>query len=253
MSISSAFSRHSRRYQRLQSVSWGPVAAISLTLVVVLIMDILAAVIQFGFFGIGGSQGSLMPSPAALEENITALFIFYGSSRLVGLLIIYGFVVYRGNGLRQLGFRAFRMLRALGVMVGAILGFMAATVVAITLLQYLAPGVDTNAQQSIPFLQAHGSLEEVLAFLALVVVAPLAEETVFRGFLLPGLGKLTGMWPAVVLISIGFGLLHPPIASMVVIGVFSLFLCLAYMETDSLWPPITLHAAKNLIAFLALV
>lgn len=253
MSISSAFSRHSRRYQRLQSVSWGPVAAISLTVVVVLIMDILAAVVQFGFLGIGGTQGSLMPSPAALEENITALFIFYGSSRLVGLALIYGFVVYRGNGLRQLGFRAFRVLRALGVMVGAILGFMAATVVAISVLQQLAPGVDINAQQSIPFLEAHGSREEVLAFLALVVVAPLAEETVFRGFLLPGLGKLTGMWPAALLISIGFGLLHPPIASMVVIGVFSLFLCLAYMETDSLWPPITLHAAKNLIAFLALV
>ncbi len=236
----------------MQSVPWGPAAAIVFTVAGFIAVDVLVSFLIFSIVKTGGGD-SIVASQAALEQNLTLLFTYYGSTRLIAIGLIYWFVAHRGGGLRELGFRSFSVARAAGVLIVSLVGFIVATFLATVLLEYIAPGVNLNAEQSIPFLNARGMKEAILAFLALVVIAPIAEETIFRGLLLPGIGKLIGMWPAAVLISIGFGLLHPPVATMVVIGIFSFFLCAVYMKTGSIWPAIMLHAAKNLIAFIAVI
>src|SRR6185437_217628 len=46
------------------------------------------------------------------------------------------------------------------------------------------------------------------AWLAVFVVVALAEETLFRGYLQTTLARLIGFWPAAVLLSLAFGLVH---------------------------------------------
>lgn len=252
MWISSAFSRHSERYRHIWSVLWGPLGSVLVAFVGIFGAEVLvffSVVFALWMSGeMSWSQAEMM-----VDQNMLLLFTYYSGARLLGFGLMYWFVKRYGGDIKALGFRAFRILRAVGVLTISTVGFIVAVIFVMGLLQLFVPGFDVTAEQNIPFLAAQTSMEWVLAFLALVIVAPVAEETIFRGVLLPGIAKLTGVWPAVILVSIAFGVLHPPASSMIMIGIFSVFLCWAYIRTNSLWPPIILHAGKNLIAFLTLV
>lgn len=92
-----------------------------------------------------------------------------------------------------------------------------------------------------------------LLWIALVVAAPLFEETLFRGFLFKGFQhSRVGAIGAVVLTSLLFGVVHLQydaygIATAVAIG---LLLGIARLKTESLYPPLAMHALLNLVATL---
>lgn len=95
----------------------------------------------------------------------------------------------------------------------------------------------------------------VFAFLA-VTVAPVLEELLFRGLVLRGLMLRMGFWPAALLSSVVFGLLHATAADasgllvVVSITVLGLGLCLLARRTGRLGPGIGVHALHNAIAVL---
>ena len=89
-----------------------------------------------------------------------------------------------------------------------------------------------------------------LSFLVLVIVAPFSEELAFRGALVE---RWTVKWRipvAVTVSSIVFGLGH---ADVIGSGLFGVVMAILYLQSGSLWPAITAHAANNAIAFLALL
>ncbi|MCW3013792.1 MAG: Abortive infection protein [Solirubrobacterales bacterium] len=84
------------------------------------------------------------------------------------------------------------------------------------------------------------------------VIAPIAEEVLFRGFVFPALRNWKGTVPAVVLTGLLFGLLHvlsAPAYALVPLALFGSLLCLVYLKTTSLYPCIALHSINNCIAF----
>lgn len=95
---------------------------------------------------------------------------------------------------------------------------------------------------------SHG-YEYILAFLTLVIIAPVAEETLFRGYLLGKLRRYVPVWAAVIITSLLFGIVH--FAWNVGVDVFalSIVLCVLRIQTGRLWPSILLHMIKNAIAF----
>lgn len=80
--------------------------------------------------------------------------------------------------------------------------------------------------------------------LALVTVAPILEEIVFRGFLLRAWTHRMGLWPGVLLSSFLFGLGHPqePLGAFA----FGVAACALRVRYGTLWVPILFHAAFNL-------
>ncbi len=48
---------------------------------------------------------------------------------------------------------------------------------------YIVPGFDINQTQNTGFSNLNGQLEYLLAFVILVLIVPLAEEILFRGYL----------------------------------------------------------------------
>lgn len=102
------------------------------------------------------------------------------------------------------------------------------------------------------FLTARGSMEIVLACI-LVAVAAVAEETIFRGYLMLRFGDLTGSTTAAVLISsavfsLGHG--YEGAAGMGTVAVLGVILALVYAWRKSLAAPVALHF---LIDFLPMV
>lgn len=114
------------------------------------------------------------------------------------------------------------------------------------------PGLNTEQAQDTGFGELARGFEYLLAFLTLVVIAPVAEEILFRGYLLGKLRKHVPLWVAILLTSLLFASLHWPVSVMIDVFVLSIVLCLLRVYSKSLWPSIFLHMIKNGIAFYVL-
>jgi membrane protease YdiL (CAAX protease family) len=96
-------------------------------------------------------------------------------------------------------------------------------------------------------------LVPALAFsLAAIVVAPVAEELFFRGFLYRSLRNRLPVWGASAINALVFSLVHVQYFAtpgvLVVIAAFAVGACLAYEATGSIFVPIVMHAAFNTLA-----
>lgn len=114
------------------------------------------------------------------------------------------------------------------------------------------PDFDLTAKQDVGFEALSTPLDYVIAFVALVIVAPIVEEIIFRGFLFGALKKTYRFWIAALLTSLAFGLAHG--AWNVGVDTFALSLVLCYLRSkyDSLYPAVFLHMTKNGLAYLLL-
>ena len=92
----------------------------------------------------------------------------------------------------------------------------------------------------------------ILGFISVVIIAPIAEEFIFRGFLFSQL-KLTklGPWGAISLTSLLWTVIHfqYELKILLVLFLFGLFLGYVRMAYQSLSLPIILHGINNLFAF----
>ena len=230
------------------SVPWGPLLALVVAALAFLGGELLAlqavTVFVMAWEGVAYTEAVT----AATEEDDVLLFASYALGSLLALAIIYGFVRLRGGSWQTLGIRGSKISTALFVIFVGIVGYYIGATTVFALSEWLLPQVDLDAQQDIPFQPVDG-LELGLTFIAIVVLAPVVEEVLFRGFLLPAFNRVMRLPFAVILVSIIFALLHPPLSAMLAIGIFSILLCWAYIKSKSLWPPILLHALQNSIAF----
>jgi membrane protease YdiL (CAAX protease family) len=90
-----------------------------------------------------------------------------------------------------------------------------------------------------------------LLWLAVVVAAPLGEETFFRGFVFKGiLHSRLGGTGAVVLTALVWAVMHQQYDLYGVANVFAAGLLLGYarLRTNSIYPGLLMHAVMNLIA-----
>jgi membrane protease YdiL (CAAX protease family) len=90
----------------------------------------------------------------------------------------------------------------------------------------------------------------IFAVMAIVVLAPIAEEIFFRGFLFAGLRTRWSLWPSALLSGAIFGLVHAPTGPTAAIPLAGLGVGLAwlYNKTGSLWPCILAHFLNNALA-----
>ncbi len=82
-------------------------------------------------------------------------------------------------------------------------------------------------------------------FVTTAILAPLLEETVFRGFLLPSLSKYLGTVNAVVLSSIAFGLVHFAARDTPQLTALGMVLGFAYVRSGNLLAPMLIHGIWN--------
>ncbi len=83
-----------------------------------------------------------------------------------------------------------------------------------------------------------------LAFSA-VVIAPLTEELIFRGYLYPVVKRFSDRWFAAIFTGVFFGVIHFNVFSLPTLAVMGVVLVVLYEMTGSLWVPIACHAAFN--------
>jgi membrane protease YdiL (CAAX protease family) len=106
-------------------------------------------------------------------------------------------------------------------------------------------------QQAIVNDFPHSVLGAGMFLLVAVVMAPVFEEIVFRGFLFRGFANSWGwVWGALASAAI-FGAAHLQLDVFLPLAALGFVLAWAYKKTGSLWTCITMHALFNLIAVVA--
>jgi hypothetical protein len=88
-------------------------------------------------------------------------------------------------------------------------------------------------------------LHNLLNLIVLIVVAPIAEELIFRGILFQRWATKWGVTRSLIVSSLLFGILH---ANIIGLSVFGLMMALLYIKTRTLIVPIACHALNNLAA-----
>tara|TARA_B100001559_G_scaffold69080_1_gene56296 strand:- start:101 stop:820 length:720 start_codon:yes stop_codon:yes gene_type:complete len=92
----------------------------------------------------------------------------------------------------------------------------------------------------------------ILSLISVIIIAPIAEEFLFRGFLYSQLKRTKlGPWGAITLSSLLWTVIHfqYEILILLVLFVFGIFLGYLRMAYNSLSLPIILHAINNAFAF----
>ena len=131
---------------------------------------------------------------------------------------------------------------------GFIVYFIASSLLVYVVSQTI-PGFDTAQAQNTGFTRLTQYYEYALAFVTLIVVAPVAEEVLFRGFLYGKLRKRMPTWVAILITSALFGLVHGQWNVGLDVFALSVVLCSLREITGSIWSGILLHMLKNSIAF----
>jgi hypothetical protein len=107
-----------------------------------------------------------------------------------------------------------------------------------------------------PLLQAVLEEQDMIAllffFLTAAIAAPLFEELLFRGFLLPSLTKYMPVSGAIGLSSLIFATAHLSLSEVLPLTVLGMILGFIYTRSRNLLAPMLLHSAWNSITMVGL-
>jgi len=180
--------------------------------------------------------------------NTLAAAMVYGMA-IVIVLGVPWLISKKRTTLKDLGLqRLLSWMDILWAPAGAVVYLILTTLVSAA-ASVVLPFIDYAQKQYTGFSQLASQPEYLLAFVSLVIIAPFAEEILFRGYLFGKLRKHMSLWAAILVTSLLFGLVHFQWNVSVDVFALSIVLCLLRVVSGSLWPSILLHMLKNGIAF----
>lgn len=164
------------------------------------------------------------------------------------IIPVWLFAIRKYNiGWGTLGFRSFNVLAGCGLVVALLMVSFTVNVIWAGILSLF----DLGIQQEILPAFGGGTVGLGIAWVAAGIVAPLVEESFFRGFLLPALLQKFSFWTAAAINALVFALIHFQPAAVVPFFTLGVFFCLLYRVTNSIWPSVLMHATMNTLAVLA--
>lgn len=181
--------------------------------------------------------------------------VLYRYSTAIAVLVQYAIIsavvliIARGVPRETIGFRTPASWgRAAGLIVASLLAIWAAS--------WLF-GLFLNASEEQGLVPEEWDPSQAQAFVAnfaiIVFVAPVVEETTYRGLGFAAVRSSFGPLAAVLVTGLAFGLSHGLLLALPVLTLFGVILGVVRWRTESLYPPIALHALFNGAALLAAI
>jgi membrane protease YdiL (CAAX protease family) len=111
----------------------------------------------------------------------------------------------------------------------------------------------TDVQEIIKVFERSSSIGQRLPIILLaVVIAPVAEELAFRGYLYGVMRRYFGALPALVFTGVLFAIVHLNIPTLFPLFLLSCLFTVSYEATGSLLVPMTMHALFNTLNLVAI-
>ncbi|MFI5240518.1 MAG: CPBP family intramembrane glutamic endopeptidase [Candidatus Saccharimonadia bacterium] len=185
--------------------------------------------------------------------DIVASFVFAIVNAVAALGVI-AFYLHRYHASWQdLGWRKFNFARTIMYLVIGFILFLVIIQLTFMALVWLVPSFNPAQPQTNDFTAPTTSLGRQLSLIALVLLPPVVEETVFRGFIFPAFSKWRGEVVGAIMTSILFGFAHLQYNVSIYTLILSLILCYMYWRLRSIWPGVALHMINNYIAYSAII
>lgn len=231
----------------------GPWRVVLTTIVIFLLSQLVAAfLVELVAAIIHGGAGN----SKVLDNSAPAQFFYILLAEGGAIWLVLNVVKHRGLKLAQIGLGRTPKWADLGKGLLGFAVFIAAIYLVSSILSQIFPSLN-NEQQNVGFNTLNTSLDHTLALLALVILPPLGEETLVRGYLYSGLRSKMKYLPAMLITSLVFGLAHLELGSgapavwAAGIDTFILSIVLVYLRetTGVLYAGMLVHGLNNLIAF----
>lgn len=215
---------------------------------------VIAEILTTIVYGVGAANGASTSHPTPAMEIVGSIVFDLGF--IIAALVVATFAggEVRWPAAADFGFRRVRWRTALVAVIGAAIAYYVITDV-------YAAVLDLHAKDKLPssfgLSTSHWAVVGTAVFVC--AVAPMCEETFFRGLLFGTLRKLPvavggrdlGPWMAAVIVGILFGLAHTGSANaeyLIPLGFLGFLLCLVRWRTRSLYPGMALHSGNNALA-----
>jgi len=194
------------------------------------------------------------------EEAIETANKIGASAQFLYALLVNGFYVgliftmVKFGGLERdpVQMFGFRRLKLLHVLIWSFVGAVIATPAVLSLVplmqDWLTPLLGPLGEQTpvTNFRETAGfNRDTILLVIAAVVIAPLAEEVIFRGYFYGILKRFTDPMFACLTAGAFFAVVHVNLPALLPLWFFAIFLTLIYEATRCLWVPIGVHALFN--------
>lgn len=208
-----------------------------------ILAQVIVGLVLTGLHAVGVSFANVNES--TFQTVVSAIIYILSISIVIGVpWVVKKYTTSKNDlGLSQMPVWIDLLLAPSGFIVYILLSFL------LTMLASHLPFYNSNQVQNTGFAGLSQGYEYILAFVTLIIIAPVSEEILFRGFLLGKLRKHVPIWVAILITSLLFGLVHFQWDVSVDVFALSIVLCLLRVGTGRLWPSILLHMLKNGIAF----
>ena len=203
------------------------------------------------------ATGLLDPGALDASEVGAPLLALVVLSQLVGLGAVLLLLRRRAIPLRAVVGPVRPLRRNLGLGAGlGVLAIVGSTIVVSALVAL--SGSEATPDQVLTGDIAETPTQLLLAITAAVVLAPIAEELLFRGLLHRALRGRLAIVPATMISSVLFAVVHVDVAfsqplALVGLTLVGVLLAVAYERTGGLVVPIAIHAVHNAVTILAVV
>lgn len=222
---------------------WSVPAGIGVGLGVWIITSVVMAAVTVA---VGSSVTHPTPAISLIQDFLSDLSFVAGA-------LVLTIVMVRARPV-DFGYRRVWPPLALGAFAAAAVGYYVVSLIYASLVSL--HGTDKLPSE---LGATHSTAALIGATIFVCVVAPMAEEFFFRGFIFGGLRRMRvtiagldiGTWLAAAITGLLFGAVHAGSASpqyLIPLGIFGFILCLLRWRTGSLYPCMALHCVNNALA-----
>jgi membrane protease YdiL (CAAX protease family) len=188
------------------------------------------------------------PPPGPIHFDAANLALVEGFNFACGLIVVGLFALYEHRRVDSYGLPVREALKS-PTFEGWLVGVAQTAVVALAMYAYGAMQISGLA------LFGAAILWSALAWLGACLCIGIAEEFLFRGYLLQTLWKAIGFWPASAVVAGVFAGVHyllkpgENVWDMLALVSFSIVCCYSVLRTGNLWFAVGFHAAYDFMQF----
>jgi membrane protease YdiL (CAAX protease family) len=215
-------------------------------------VDLIGLALLVGLFAAILGLSQIPVASPDQEINITPALLLVGmvSQVVPGLVVV---VLLMARGIRVVEFFGLRWNKARYILVIAPMGVVCTYLFMFGLdgLGYSEWLVQTfgkkiEMQDALRVYQeADAVIIRLLMAISVVIIAPIVEEVVFRGYIYTVTKRYTARLFSTLLSAILFAVVHNYIPGLVPLAFLAILLTISYEITGSLWAPISIHALFN--------
>ncbi len=239
--------------KKYPDLAFGAIIIIS-TLLIYLLSQF-AAVILVGLGIVASGQPADKLSGYFDKSAVGQAFIILLTEAGV-ILLVWLALRYRKRALSTIGLIKPRLVDLKFGLIGIGI-YYASLFIVLPAVYWLVPSINSDQKQDIGFNNIHGPAALTIAFISLVILPPIGEEILARGYLYSGLRERFKIIPAAIVTSLMFGAAHlefgsgnPLLWSAALNTLLLSFVLVGVREkSGSIWPGSLVHAGNNLVAF----